>query len=343
MRFIDEVTIEVHGGDGGRGCVAFRREAHVPRGGPSGGNGGDGGDVVLEADPQLTTLLDLRYQRQYRGERGQHGQGHDRHGRCGAARIVRVPCGTLVYESETRELLADLTDPGARFVAGAGGRGGRGNMCFVTSTNRAPRNADPGEPGQQRKLRLELKLLADVGLVGLPNAGKSTLISAVSAATPKIADYEFTTLIPHLGLVRLPSDRNFVMADIPGLIEGASAGAGLGHRFLRHVERTRLMLYVLDDRHALAGEAGSPLDDLRILQRELLAHDATLASRPALVVLNKVDLLDDARAEQLRRDLAASSEIAVLPISAATRTGLAELLNAIEGQLNALDTASDPA
>jgi GTP-binding protein len=330
MQFVDEVVIQARAGAGGNGCVAFRREKHVPKGGPSGGDGGDGGDVILEADPGLGTLIDLRYQREYRGKRGQHGQGHDRDGRAGAARIVRVPCGTVVMDRATSEVLVDLTAPGQRFVAARGGRGGRGNRRFVSATNQAPRRADPGEPGEERELRLELKLLADVGLVGLPNAGKSTLIARVSAARPRIADYPFTTLIPSLGVVRLGEERSLVMADIPGLIEGAHQGAGLGHRFLRHIERTRVLVYLVDDRHALAGEPGSAVEDLAVLRGELETFNPDLARRPAAVALNKTDLLAPERVRELSAGLAeASGGEPCWPVSGATGAGLGALLEAI--------------
>ena len=325
--FVEEAKIYVKGGDGGNGCVAFRREAHVPRGGPSGGDGGDGGDVILEVDPGLTTLLDLRYQREYRAKRGPHGQGHDRDGRNAEPRLVRVPPGTVVRDSRSGELLADLVEAGQRFVAARGGRGGRGNRRFASPTNRAPREAEPGQTGEERELRLELKLLADVGLVGLPNAGKSTLIARISAARPRIADYPFTTLVPNLGLVRLGDERAMVVADIPGLIEGAHHGAGLGHRFLKHIERTRVLVFLVDDRHALLEEEGSPEEDLRTLRAELAAFDPELAHRPSLVALNKADLLEPERTETLRAALGAQV------ISAATGEGLSPLLEAVWGLL----------
>ncbi|MBK6846082.1 MAG: GTPase ObgE [Proteobacteria bacterium] len=342
MRFIDEVKIEVSAGDGGRGCVAFRREALVPRGGPSGGDGGNGGDVVFVADPQLGTLLDLRYRRHYRADRGGHGLGSDCYGRSAEPLIVPVPCGTVVYAVEGGALLADLCQPGMRWVAARGGRGGRGNIHFASATNRAPRRADPGTPGETRQLRLELKLVAEVGLVGLPNAGKSTLLAALSAARPKIADYPFTTLTPGLGLVRLNEDRSCVMADIPGLIAGASAGAGLGHRFLRHIERTRVLIYLLDDRHALLGEEGGPADDLRLLRRELAAHDPALVERPTLVVLNKADLFDSEREAAIRADLAEAGVTDPCVISAATRRGLDRLLADLDRCLGRLALAAPP-
>lgn len=336
MRFIDEVEIEVAAGDGGRGCVAFRREALVPRGGPSGGDGGNGGDVVLVADPQLGTLLDLRYRRHYRADRGGHGLGSDCYGRCADDLIVPVPCGTAVYAAPSGELLADLCRPGMRFVAARGGRGGWGNIHFASSTNRAPRRANPGGEGEKRRLRLELKLVAEVGLVGLPNAGKSTLLAAVSAARPKIADYPFTTLTPGLGLVRLGEEHSCVMADIPGLIAGASSGAGLGHRFLRHIERTRMLLFLLDDRHALEGSEGGPVDDYRLLRRELAAHDPALSERPILVALNKADLLDSAREAAILAALAEAGVTDPCVISAATRKGLDRLLAQLGRTLAAL-------
>jgi GTP-binding protein len=335
MKFVDEVVIHVRGGAGGNGCVAFRREKHVPKGGPSGGDGGDGGDVILEADPGLSTLLDLRYQRHYRAQRGQHGQGHDRFGRSGTHRIVKVPCGTLVYDVESGAQLADLVQPGQHFIAAAGGSGGRGNLRFVSSTRQAPREAEPGQPGQERSLRLELRLLADVGLVGLPNSGKSTLISRISAARPKIADYPFTTLVPNLGMVRLGEERSFVVADIPGLIEGACQGAGLGHRFLRHIQRTRVLIFLLDDRHGLAGEPGGPATDLQLLTRELEAFDEALARKPTLVALNKADLLPAERAAELERALAHGPPVHV--ISAVAGDGLPALLEACWSLLGSCD------
>ena len=246
MQFIDECTITVRAGRGGDGCAAFARTSNEPRGGPAGGDGGNGGSVILVADPQLSTLLDLRYQREYRAERGENGQGRDKYGKGGIDTIVRVPSGTVVYDVDTDEVLADLLEAGQRFIAAKGGIGGKGNIHFATATYQAPHRAEQGEPAQERELRLELKLLADVGLLGFPNVGKSTFISSVSRAKPKIADYPFTTLVPHLGVVGLSGNRSFVLADIPGLIEGAADGHGLGHRFLRHVERARVLLHQLD-------------------------------------------------------------------------------------------------
>jgi len=246
MKFIDEVKIHVFAGDGGRGCVSFRREKFVPRGGPDGGNGGHGGDVIAVADPQLTTLLDLRYQKQYKAGRGQHGMGSDCDGRRGDDREIKVPVGTIIRDAATGELIGDLKTAGDRVIVAAGGRGGKGNAHFVSSTHRGPRFAQPGEAGQERELEIELRLLADVGIIGLPNAGKSTLISVISAVRPKIADYPFTTLVPNLGVVGYDDGKSFVVADIPGLIEGAHEGQGLGHKFLRHVTRTSLLIHLLD-------------------------------------------------------------------------------------------------
>lgn len=333
MKFIDEVKIYVCGGTGGNGSKAFRREAHVPRGGPAGGDGGNGGDVILEADPNITTLLDLRYQREYRAPQGQHGRGRQCTGRDGDTRIIKIPCGTMIHLSEGEDLLEDLVSAGQRYVAARGGRGGRGNMRFVSSTNRAPTRADPGEPGQERDLTLKLKLLADVGLVGFPNAGKSSLISRISAAKPKIADYPFTTLIPQLGVVGLSGERSFVVADIPGLIQGASQGAGLGHRFLRHVERTRVLVFLLDDRHHLVEEPGSPLGDLQVLRGELAAHHPELAKRPTVVALNKTDLLSSNRVSDIEVSLA-SEGVRCLPMSAATGQGIPALLEAVWGRMD---------
>jgi len=284
--FIDEATIWVKAGDGGNGCVAFRREKYVPRGGPSGGDGGDGGDVVLESTAHLNTLLPFRYNREFRAPRGRHGEGSNRHGAEGEDRVVRVPVGTLVQDAETAEPLFDFIAPGQRLVVARGGRGGRGNARFATSTNRAPRRADPGQLGEERRLRLELKLLADVGLVGFPNAGKSTLISRLSAAHPKIADYPFTTLEPCLGVVAVSEEEAFVLADIPGLIEGAHAGAGLGTRFLRHIERTRLLLHLLD----VSRTGRDPVEDFRIVRRELEKFSPALGEKPVVIVANKLDL-----------------------------------------------------
>jgi len=320
--FYDYAKVFVKGGDGGNGCVAFRREKYVPEGGPWGGDGGAGGDVVFVVDPGLRTLVDFRYQRHYKAARGQHGMGKNMHGKDGEDLIVRVPPGTVVKDAETGALIADLIREGQRVVVARGGRGGRGNARFATALNKAPRMAEKGEPGEERWLELELKLLADVGLVGFPNAGKSTLISRVSAARPKIADYPFTTLTPNLGVVRLDDGASFVMADIPGLIAGAHAGAGLGHQFLRHTGRTRLLLHVID---AAGAEGRDPVEDFQVINRELALYDPELAARPQVVAANKMDL-PGAREnlDRLRRALEGRYEI--FPISALSGEGLKELV-----------------
>lgn len=289
MHFVDEVKIHAKAGDGGRGCVSFRRERFIPRGGPDGGDGGAGGDVYLVVDSNLSTLLDLRYKVHCKAGRGEHGKGKTMHGKNGESLSIPVPPGTLAYDHESGELLADLTVPGEKHLLLRGGQGGRGNARFATSTNRAPRHAQPGTEGEERWLRLELKLLADVGLVGLPNAGKSTLIAAVSAAKPKIADYPFTTLVPNLGVVRWGGYKSFVMADIPGLIEGASEGQGLGTRFLRHVERTNLILHLVDLSPLAEGD---PQANFTLINAELARHSPYLANKRQWVVITKTDLAE---------------------------------------------------
>jgi GTP-binding protein len=288
MRFIDETVITVTGGHGGRGCIAYRRESYVPLGGPSGGDGGAGGSVIVTATTRAATLLDLHFTRAYEAERGQHGMGADCHGRDGKDIDLYVPLGTVIYDDDTDEIVADMVSDGQTFVLAKGGRGGRGNHFFVTATRQAPDYAQPGEPGDYRKVRLELKLLADVGLVGFPNAGKSTLIRQMSRSRAKIADYPFTTLVPNLGVVAYDDDKSFVMADVPGLIRGASEGAGLGHQFLRHIERCSILVYLLD----LQGEL-SPREAYLILRHELGAFEPELLTRPSVVCLNKCDLVDD--------------------------------------------------
>ena len=334
--FIDRTKIRVQGGHGGNGVTAFRREKFVPRGGPSGGDGGRGGDVWLEADESLNTLLHLRYDPEHIAERGRHGEGSKRSGRDGADEVVRVPVGTQVLDAATGELLHDFTENGERWLAARGGRGGFGNSHFATSTNRAPRYHQEGSAGEERELQLELKLLADVGLVGFPNAGKSTLISVISAAKPKIADYPFTTLEPHLGVVDLGEFRTFVVADIPGLIEGAHKGAGLGDRFLRHVERTKLLLHLVDV-SSLSGR--DPVSDYETINRELEAYDASLAARPQIVVATKIDALDEPeRLERLRRR-AATDRKSFYAISSATREGVRELVNAVARALDEINAS----
>jgi GTP-binding protein len=287
MKFVDEARIHVKAGDGGNGCVSFRRERFVPRGGPNGGDGGKGGDVILQADAQLTTLLDLTYPKQFRAQKGSHGKGKDQTGKNGEDLIIRLPVGTLVRDDQTEEVLQDLLFDGQRFVVVEGGRGGRGNARFATPTLRAPRHAQKGEEGQECWLRFELKLLADVGLMGYPNVGKSTLLSRISSARPKIADYPFTTLVPNLGVVNREDHQPFVVADIPGLIEGASKGAGLGLTFLRHVERTRLLIHLLD---ISEGPSRDAVKDFHALNHELKAYDPSLQKKTQLVALNKIDL-----------------------------------------------------
>jgi GTP-binding protein len=329
--FIDEIDVYVQGGDGGAGCVSFRREKFVPRGGPDGGDGGDGGSVWLEADPALTTLLDFHYKRHYKAPRGEHGKGANRHGKSGDDLTLRVPLGTVVADRDTGEELGDLTAARERVLAMAGTRGGRGNARFASSVNRAPRRADLGRPGNGRWLHLELKLLADVGVIGFPNAGKSTLVSRLSAATPKIADYPFTTLAPALGIVRVDAEKSFVIADLPGLIPGASEGKGLGHQFLRHTERTRLLVHLLD----LDPQTGrDPLDDLAVIDAELAAYSLELAARPQIVVANKADLFESGapRLTAVERHCR-SVGLPFHAISAATGAGLPELVRGIARRL----------
>jgi GTPase len=330
--FVDEIDIFVKGGDGGAGCVSFRREKYVPHGGPDGGDGGNGGSIWLEADPQLGSLLDYHYKRHYTAERGQHGKGANKHGASGDDLVLRVPVGTIVRARETGEVLGDLAAPGQRVLAARGAHGGRGNARFTTSTNRAPRRADLGRPGSERWLSLELRLLADVGVIGFPNAGKSTLVSRVSAARPKIADYPFTTLVPTLGIVRVDVERSFVIADLPGLIPGAAEGKGLGHQFLRHTDRTRLLLHVLD----LDPTTGrDPVDDLRLLDAELAGYSPELAARPQIIVANKADV---ATAEGLLavEEHCAREGLELHVIAAATGSGLPELVRAIARRLEVI-------
>jgi GTP-binding protein len=329
--FIDEIDIYVKGGDGGAGCISFRREKYVPYGGPDGGDGGDGGSVWLEADRALTTLLDFHYKRHYHAARGQHGKGADRHGASGRDLVLRVPVGTVVSDRDSGEVLGDLAAHGARLLVQPGMRGGRGNARFVTSTNRAPRRADLGRPGEGRWLRLELKLLADVGVIGVPNAGKSTLVSRLSAATPKIGDYPFTTLAPTLGIVRVDAERSFVIADLPGLIPGASEGKGLGYQFLRHTERTRLLVHLLD-LDPMTGR--DPLEDLRAINAELARYSPELAAREQIVVANKADLAGgDPAAVQRIAEHCARQGVSFHLISAATGAGLTGLVHDIARHL----------
>ena len=332
--FVDEVDIHVEAGHGGRGCLAFRREKFVPRGGPSGGDGGHGGSVYVVASPHINTLINFRFHPEFAAERGEHGMGSNCTGHGGADLELAVPIGTLVYEKADGEgergyrLLGDLAEEGQRVLVAKGGRGGLGNARFASSTNRAPRKVQPGEPGEIKDLRLELKLLADVGLVGFPNAGKSTMIARISAARPKIADYPFTTLTPNLGVVRLSDDRSFVVADVPGLIEGAHRGQGLGHQFLRHLDRTKLLVHLVD----VSGASGrDPVEDLDTVRKELELFQPAFAARPQIVVANKIDALDpeheDSTAALEKR--AAQLDLPFLRVSGVSGEGVPELLEAM--------------
>jgi len=317
--FLDRAEIEVIAGAGGNGCVSFRREKYVPFGGPDGGDGGKGGDVVFVVDPRRITLQDFRYQRTFRAERGQHGKGSGRTGYSAEDLLIPVPPGTLIHDADTGEVLEDMTRPGQRFVAARGARGGRGNQRFATSTNRAPRQFDEGKPGEERRIRLELKIIADVGLVGFPNAGKSTFLAASSQARPKIADYPFTTLSPNLGVARLDEDREVVIADIPGILEGAHEGKGLGLEFLRHIERTRVLLFLLDL------TSPDPAADFEKLRHELHEYGKDLLDRPYLIVLTKADLFETAPVPPA---LAGRSDVRV--ISAVRGDGVQKLLAEVE-------------
>jgi GTP-binding protein len=343
--FVDEAKISVKGGDGGNGCMAFRREKYVPRGGPSGGDGGNGGDVYLEANLNDNTLLRYRYNREFRADRGRHGEGSDCPGRSGVDMVLTVPVGTVVFDANSGAQLFDLSEPGQRFLAARGGHGGRGNghPAFVRPWHQAPREHEEGRPGQERQLRLELKLLADVGLVGFPNAGKSTLISRISAARPKIAAYPFTTLEPHLGVVSADPDatpgqgRTFVVADLPGLIEGAHEGVGLGIRFLKHVERTRLIAHLVDTSDASDRD---PVNDFEIIERELAAFSSALAQEPMIVVATKLDATTDRSRLEKLREFSAKRGLEFHAISSATGEGVVELVRAMA---DALDRIPKPA
>jgi GTPase len=328
--FIDRVKIRVKAGDGGNGVTAFRREKFVPRGGPSGGDGGVGGSVWLEASEGLNTLLHLRYNPEHKGERGKHGEGSNRHGKEGADVTVKVPVGTQIFDVESGDLVFDFTEAGQRFLAAKGGKGGWGNQHFATPTRRAPKFHYTGREGEEKELQLELKLIADVGLVGFPNAGKSTLISVISAAKPKIADYPFTTLEPNLGVVDLGDFNTFVVADIPGLIEGASEGAGLGDRFLRHVERTKLMLHLVD---VSSLSERNPVEDYEIINRELANYNQDLANRPQIIVATKLDALDAPERLEILREKAKEDGKEFLEISAVTNLGTKELVSAVAKKL----------
>jgi GTP-binding protein len=341
--FVDEVDIHVTAGDGGRGCLSFRREKFVPRGGPDGGDGGLGGSVYIVATPRKNTLIDFRYHPEFEARRGQHGQGANKTGHSGDDLEIEVPIGTLVYEKRADEpegltLLADLAQEGQRVLVAKGGRGGRGNAQFVSSTNRAPRRTEPGEPGEERFLRLQLKLLADVGLVGFPNAGKSTLIARISAARPKIADYPFTTLTPNLGVVTLSDDRSFVVADVPGLIRGAHEGQGLGDRFLRHIERTKVLIHVVDVSSATGRDT---VEDFDTIVDELRLFDPAVAAKPQIVAANKIDALDDqTRLTRLEQHVKRIG-LPLYRVSGVTGEGVSELLEAAWKQIASVrDTAA---
>ncbi len=322
MKFVDYVMIHVKAGDGGKGCVSFRREKFIPKGGPDGGDGGRGGHVIVRADPQLYTLLDHKYKKTYRAKRGGHGKGKKMHGADGEDLIIKVPVGTVVRDAETNEILADLDRPGAEVIVAKGGKGGLGNAHFATPTRQAPRYAQPGLPGQERDIILELKLLADVGLIGLPNAGKSTFISKVSAAKPKIADYPFTTLTPNLGVVKINEYKSFVIADIPGLIEGAHKGAGLGFQFLRHVERTKILLHLVDVSDLTPGD---PVENFKKIANELKKYRGDLLERPQIVVATKLDVANPGKLQALS-DYCKINNLPFFAISAIIGEGVKGLL-----------------
>ncbi len=331
MKFIDEAVIQVTAGNGGDGCISFRREKYVPMGGPDGGDGGRGGNVIFHTRGGLTTLMDVRYHRHFKAGRGAHGKGKQMTGRAGKDRIILIPVGSVIFDANTNEQLADLDKAGIEWIAAYGGRGGKGNMRFVSATQQAPRKATRGGPGEQKRLRLELKLLADVGLIGLPNSGKSTLISAISNARPKIADYPFTTKVPSLGLVELASRGSFVVADIPGLIEGASQGAGMGVKFLRHIERTKLLVHLIDLADPSHQDAAAAYTSIR---KELEAFNPDLVKRPEIVVLTKMDLPEVREASnKARKELKALNAKNIYAVSAPTQEGIKEMLQGIWKEL----------
>jgi GTP-binding protein len=321
MQFIDYAEIVVKGGNGGRGCISFRREKYVPKGGPDGGDGGKGGSVFIQVDPHMTTLLDFHYKRHYKAENGEHGKGALKHGKNGKDILIKVPPGTIINDLDTKKIIADLTKKDQTVVVAQGGKGGRGNAHFKSSTMQSPRKSEPGTKGEERKLSLELKLLADVGIAGQPNVGKSTLLSKLSSARPKIADYPFTTLVPNLGMVKLGDHQSFVLADIPGLIEGASQGKGLGIQFLQHIQRTKLILYLLD------ANSTDIKRDYQTLKTEIKLFDPLLSQRPEVVVINKIDLLSKGKK-------ISNGKIPICYISALTGEGLQELLRIIKSKLD---------
>ncbi len=338
MKFVDEATIEVRAGDGGNGCVSFRREKYIPFGGPDGGDGGDGGGIYLQADSSINTLVDFRHNRKFLAQRGGNGMGRNCTGKSGEDLVIKVPVGTIVHEDDTEETIGELLRDGQQLLVARGGFHGLGNTRFKSSTNRAPRQSKPGTPGERRHLRLELKLLADVGLLGMPNAGKSTLIRAVSSARPKVADYPFTTLYPNLGVVSVSAHRSFVMADVPGLIQGAAQGAGLGIQFLKHLSRTRLLLHLVD-----MSPLADPSEDVRIIMNELTAFSPELAQRERWLVLNKIDLLPEQDREQRCREVVQALDWhgPVFEISALNRDGTDALVHAVMDFIEQQDTLAD--
>jgi GTPase len=331
--FVDQVRIYVKGGDGGNGIVAYRREKYVPMGGPAGGDGGKGADVIFEVEEGLRTLMDFRFKKHFKGQRGEHGMSKNQHGKYAQPLIVKVPPGTVIKDEDTGNIVADLVAHGQRAIVAKGGRGGRGNSRFASPTNPAPEIAENGEPGQERNLRLELKVLADVGLVGFPSVGKSTLLSVVSAAKPKIADYHFTTIVPNLGVVQTEDSRSFVMADLPGLIEGAHQGVGLGHQFLRHIERTRVIVHVID----MAGTEGrDPFQDYLTINAELKEYNLRLTERPQIIAANKMEMPDaEENLQRFKEQL--EDDVQVFPISAISQKGVKELLFAVADVLDHTD------
>ena len=331
MQFIDQTEIEVLAGKGGDGIVAFRREKYVPAGGPAGGNGGKGGSVILKAEENLQTLLDFQYNRSFKAEDGQRGGPNNRTGANGGDRLIKIPCGTVVYDAETQEILGDLVTPGQVLCVAAGGKGGLGNKYFLSNSNRAPEYALPGLEGEQKRLRLELKLIAEVGIIGLPNAGKSTLISALSSARPKIGDYPFTTLTPNLGVVRKPTGDGTVFADIPGLIAGAHTGIGLGHEFLRHIERTRLLIHLVD------ATTEDPIRDYQVIEEELAAYGRGLAERQQIIGLNKMDAVDAETETEIKARLEVLTDAPIVSISAVTGAGKERLLQLVWEKLETVN------
>ena len=328
MKFIDTAEIQVKAGNGGNGCVSFRREKYIPRGGPDGGDGGNGGNIVIRSSTRLSTLIDFRYVRHYRAENGVHGKGKNKYGRNGRDRIIEVPVGTQVYDADTAGLITDLSGPGKEIIIAKGGKGGKGNSRFVSSTHQVPLESEPGGPGEQRHIRLELKLLADVGLVGFPNVGKSSLIKRVSNAQPKVADYPFTTVAPILGIVRYKDEKSFVIADIPGLIEGAHQGKGLGDQFLKHIERTKLIVHILD-----ATRDSDPYRDYLIIDNELQSYGGSLVHKDQIVVINKIDIPVVRNQLMDYKETFRAHDIELFPVSCASGEGIDKLLDEIAKKL----------